>query len=180
MSADAAEILGLLSSSERLRVVAALVLGASTTADVVAATTLPRRAVLAALARLEQGGLVDRDDTGSWQLLIEQFAAARPSAPAAQIGHFPAATPEEAAVLQRFIRAGRLLSIPMQHAKRLVILDYLAKMFEPGQRYTEKQVNAMIGDLHDDYAALRRYLVDEGLLSRDAGVYWRTGGTVEV
>jgi hypothetical protein len=27
---------------------------------------------------------------------------------------------------------------------------------------------------------LRRYLVDEGLLSREAGVYWRSGGTVVV
>jgi hypothetical protein len=32
----------------------------------------------------------------------------------------------------------------------------------------------------DDHAALRRYLVDEGLLGRGAGEYWRTGGTVEI
>ncbi|MEV0203527.1 DUF2087 domain-containing protein [Nonomuraea sp. NPDC050691] len=33
---------------------------------------------------------------------------------------------------------------------------------------------------HDDYAALRRYLVDEGLLSREDNVYWRSGGPVDV
>jgi hypothetical protein len=178
--ADAAEILGLLSAHERLRVVAALVLGATTTADIVDRTSLPQRVVLTALARLGQGGLVDRDDIGAWRLLSEQFAAARPTAQPAQIADYPDATLEDAAVLQRFIRGGRLLSIPMQHAKRLVILGHLAKLFEPGERYTEKQVNAVIVELHDDYAALRRYLVDEGFLSRQAGVYWRTGGTVDL
>jgi hypothetical protein len=68
----------------------------------------------------------------------------------------------------------------MVHAKRLVVLNHLANMFEPGERYSEKQVNAVIRELHDDYAALRRYLVDEGFLSREAGVYWRSGGTVEL
>jgi hypothetical protein len=177
---DAGEILGLLSSHERLRVVAALVLGASKTAEIVDATSLPRRVVLNALARLEQGELVGRDDTGDWRLLSEQFAAARPASPPEQIVDYPDATREEATVLQRFIRGGHLLSIPMQHGKRLVVLHYLARKFEPGQRYTERQVNAVIRELHDDYAALRRYLVDEGLLSREAGVYWRSGGSVEV
>jgi len=34
--------------------------------------------------------------------------------------------------------------------------------------------------LHPDHAALRRYLVDEGFLERAGGIYWRTGGTVEL
>jgi hypothetical protein len=33
---------------------------------------------------------------------------------------------------------------------------------------------------YDDYVALRRYLVDEGFLAREGGIYWRSGGTVEV
>jgi hypothetical protein len=27
---------------------------------------------------------------------------------------------------------------------------------------------------------LRRYLVDEGFMSRQAGIYWRSGGTVDL
>jgi hypothetical protein len=38
----------------------------------------------------------------------------------------------------------------------------------------------MLGAFHDDYAALRRYLVDEEFLSREGGSYWRTGGSVDV
>ena len=69
---------------------------------------------------------------------------------------------------------GRLKQIPSQHKKLLVILRYLAGRFEPGVRYSEKEVNAMLKPVHDDTAALRRYLVDEGFLARQAGIYWRT------
>jgi hypothetical protein len=45
-------------------------------------------------------------------------------------------------------------------------------------RYPEQQVSLFLGELHHDYAALRRYLVDEEFLSRSGGQYWRTGGMV--
>lgn len=88
----------------------------------------------------------------------------------------------ENAVLRAFMTEdGRLRSIPAAHGKRLVILDVIAQDFEPGQRYTEKQVNLILGKRHADTAALRRYLVDDGFLEREggAGRYWRAGGTFE-
>jgi hypothetical protein len=33
---------------------------------------------------------------------------------------------------------------------------------------------------HADHAALRRYLVENDFMTREDGVYWRSGGTVEV
>jgi hypothetical protein len=75
---------------------------------------------------------------------------------------------------------GRLRSMPAKRSKRLVVLDLLARVFEPGVRYPEVEVNAHLRAFHDDVAMLRRYLVDEGFLERDHGVYWRTGGTVLV
>jgi hypothetical protein len=83
-------------------------------------------------------------------------------------------------VLRRFLVDGRLVAIPAQRGKRLVVLDYLAALFEPGVRYTEAEVNQALRAYHPDYAALRRYLVDEEFMRRDQGVYWRTGGTVDV
>lgn len=84
-------------------------------------------------------------------------------------------------VLKAFLDAdGRLVSIPAKRAKRLVVLDLLARVFEPGERYPELEVNALLRAFHDDVAALRRYLVDEGFLDRAEGVYWRTGGSVEL
>jgi hypothetical protein len=74
---------------------------------------------------------------------------------------------------------GRLTRMPSKHRKRLVVLDHIARVFEPGQRYTEPEVNAMVRAFHDDVAMVRRYLVDEEFLSRAGGVYWRTGGTFD-
>jgi hypothetical protein len=87
---------------------------------------------------------------------------------------------DDAAILRAFFDAqGRLVTVPAKRGKRLVVLDHLAQRFEPGERYSESEVNNRLREAHDDVAALRRYLVDEGFLSREAGVYWRTGGSVE-
>jgi hypothetical protein len=89
-------------------------------------------------------------------------------------------TDADTAVVDRFIKDGRLVIMPSKRAKLLVVLDRLARDFEPGRTYAETEVNAVLGSYHDDYAALRRYLVDEGFMAREGGVYWRSGGTVEV
>jgi hypothetical protein len=86
----------------------------------------------------------------------------------------------DAAIVGRFIQDGRLVIMPTKRAKLLLVLDHLAQEFELGTTYPERDVNAVLEGYHDDYAALRRYLVDEGFLTREGGVYWRTGGTVQV
>lgn len=84
-------------------------------------------------------------------------------------------------VLASFLtEGGRLHTIPTKRAKRLVVLDFLAQEFELGVTYDEKQVNETLQRYHPDFPALRRYLVDEGFLTRDHNVYWRSGGTVVV
>jgi hypothetical protein len=88
--------------------------------------------------------------------------------------------PEADRVLAAFLRDGKLTSIPVARSKRLVVLDYLAGLFELGRSFPEKEVNEILRAVHPDVAALRRYLVDEGFLNRRDGFYWRTGGTVEV
>jgi hypothetical protein len=62
----------------------------------------------------------------------------------------------------------------------LIILERLALEFEPGVRYPEREVNRILRPFHDDHITLRRYLVDEGFLSRERGEYWRSGGRVEL
>ena len=74
---------------------------------------------------------------------------------------------------------GRLEQMPAKRSRRLVVLDQVARTFEPGHRYPEREVNDVLRTFWADYAALRRYLVDEGFLDRADGVYWRPGGTVE-
>ena len=176
---DAATIAGLLADDDRRRVVAALVLGSSTVDDVRGATGLGARRILEALARLEGAELVVRADDGSYHPIGEAFRRAAMAAATDRPEPDPTGdTPEEAAkVLRRFFRGGRLVSIPTQKSKKLVVLDRLAQDFEVGRRYSEREVNAALRRYHDDVAALRRYLVDEGFLDREAGEYWRSGGT---
>jgi hypothetical protein len=84
-------------------------------------------------------------------------------------------------VLENFVDvAGRLLSIPVQRKKRLAVLNWLAEDFQPGRLYPESEVNRVLGRRHPDFAALRRYLVDEELMQRRRGVYWRTGSVPNV
>jgi RimJ/RimL family protein N-acetyltransferase len=89
-------------------------------------------------------------------------------------------TPDEAAVLGRFFDGARLVQIPQTASKRRLVLEKLALAFEPGRRYPERDVNFMIQLVHPDYAAIRRYMVEEGFLDRADGAYWRTGGRYDV
>lgn len=84
-------------------------------------------------------------------------------------------------VLARFLTEdGRLAVMPTKRSKRLLVLDHVSQRFEPGRTYAEAEVSELLAQFHDDYAALRRYLVDEQFLARDSNVYWRVGGTVHV
>jgi hypothetical protein len=84
-------------------------------------------------------------------------------------------------VVANFLRPdGSLHTIPSKRAKLLAVLDHVAQSFELGQTYPETRVNEILTAFHPDYAALRRYLVEDGFLTREGGVYWRTGGTVDV
>jgi hypothetical protein len=80
-------------------------------------------------------------------------------------------------VLRTIIADGRLAQIPASRAKRQVVLEHVVASFEPGVRYPEREIDAVLRAWHDDHAALRRYLTDEDLMSRDAGEYWRTAAT---
>lgn len=77
-------------------------------------------------------------------------------------------------MLRAFFDGPRLTSIPAQEKKRLVVLRYLLDRCFPEPRvYPEKEVNQRLAVVNRDVAALRRYLVDSGLMTRAAGEYRR-------
>jgi len=168
---------GLLADEDRRRVFAALVLGAETLEELAERTGLALPAVWRALRRLRRDGVVD-SEADRWQVQGDLIARrAREAAPEPEdVGEGVA--PQDAAVLRAFLRDGRLTSIPATLSKRRVVLDHVARVFEVGVRYPEREVVVLLRAFHPDHAALRRYLVDEQFLSREAGVYWRSGGTV--
>jgi hypothetical protein len=78
----------------------------------------------------------------------------------------------EAKVLRSFFEGDRLVSIPAQEKKRLVVLRYLRdRCFTEDRDYPEKEVNQRLAVFHPDVASLRRYLIDVGMMTREAGEY---------
>jgi hypothetical protein len=179
---DALALLRALADPTRLTVFAAVLLGSGTTAAVAATTGARERDVIAALSRLEAAGLLRRGAAG-WSATPERLQAAAAAAAAAAersvIDH-GAEDPSEASVLRTFMPQGRLLQMPAQESKRRVVLDHMCRVFEPGSRYPESEVNTVLRAFTDDYVTVRRYLVDYGLLARSGGEYWRIGGPVDV
>ena len=180
---DAAAALRLLADPGRLAVAGAL---AATErgldADALASSTgLGLREVTRAVARLASAGLVADERRGAVRLRRDVLAdLARRAAPDdAAVDHGTGDRDAER-VLRTFLVDGRLVALPAQRAKRLVVLDWVARAFEVGRQVPEVEVNAVLRVWTEDYTSLRRALVDEGFLSREAGVYWRSGGTVEL
>lgn len=183
----AAGMLGLLADEDRMRVVAAVALGAPTAEEIARVSGLDQRSALRALERLARGGVVEvgLDDSGGqqWQVRLSELrdvAGAAAAALAPPPEDHGASDPAEVGVLRAFLVDGRLTAVPAARGKRRIVLNHLARLFEPGVTYDERQVSGVLRAVHPDYAALRRYLVDEGFLTREAGAYWRSGGTVEL
>jgi DNA-binding transcriptional ArsR family regulator len=102
---------------------------------------------------------------------IERASEARASLPGPAGEDLPAF---DAKVLRAFILEDRLVSIPAQEKKRFVVLGYLRdRCFAEDRQYPEKEVNQRLALFNPDVAALRRYLVESGLMTRAAGVYRR-------
>ena len=175
---DAGVIVGLLADAERRKVVAALVLGASSAEDVAERSGLPVGRTNRALARLADAGLVLVGDGG---LTLDGDAfqrAARAARSRPRRGEHDTEPDERRKVLEAFVHDGRITGMPSARTKRLVVLDWLVQAFEPGVRYSERDVNEIIGARHADTASWRRALVDELMLDRAGGEYWRSGGSV--
>jgi hypothetical protein len=182
-------VVRLLAEPARLRVFAALVLGARSPAEVVDATGLEVRDVVSGLRRLADGGLVEL--TGDRAVPVErvfgelarQSAATRAAATEPQEDH-GYTDARVAGVLRAFVRGDRLLGLPANRSRRIIVLEHLAQSFEPGVDYPERQVNEVLAAWAAgsgvDHVSLRRYLIDADLLRREGGIYRRSGGWTDV
>ncbi len=82
---------------------------------------------------------------------------------------------EDQQVLREYTLGRQITQIPTKQKKLLVILRWLATLFEPDRLYSEAEVNAVLKSAYaTDYVSLRRELVDFGYLRRErgGGKYW--------
>ena len=74
---------------------------------------------------------------------------------------------------QFFNPDGTLISIPVKSAKKIAVLLHIAQELSPTTKYPEKELNAIIAKYHEDTAAIRRYMIEYGILERDGeSIYW--------
>lgn len=76
-------------------------------------------------------------------------------------------------VIDTFFQYGRLTAIPTQRKKERIVLEVIAEAFAFDRVYTEREVNILIADFHDDFCTIRRDMIAERLLARKDGHYWR-------
>lgn len=177
-------LLGVLADGAKLRVFAALVLAPGeglSAAQAAEAAGAGAAETVKALEKLVGVGLVRAVDAGyaaNPAVLRESLGELSRRREQEQARQFATDDPERRSVLLNSFRDGKLVHLPEKFGKRQIVLDEIAQRFEPGTRYAEAEVNMMLKQLHPDHAALRRYLVDCALLTREDGYYWRSGGTV--
>lgn len=177
-------LLGVLADGAKLRVFAALVLApgdglsldeAARAAGLGAAETGKALDKLAAVGLAREGA--DRYSANP-AVLRESLGELSRRTERERARQFVTDDPERVPVLLKSFRDGRVVHLPEKFEKRRIVLEEIAQRFEPGTRYAEAEVNTVLRQLYPDYAALRRYLVDSVLLTREDGYYWRSGGTV--
>ncbi len=77
-------------------------------------------------------------------------------------------------VLKTFMKKNKLTKLPVQHKKKLIILDEFVKKFRTDKKYEEKEIDSIINQVYGDHCTIRRLLIDEGLMKREKQIYWLT------
>jgi hypothetical protein len=172
-----------LSDESRLRIIGLLAAHPHTVEQLAEALRLRPSTVSHHLTRLAAVGLVSARAESYYNIyrLENKALATMVGIIRTTVRQAPAPTEFEGPVFDRRVlrtyldEEGRLKALPSQAKKRLAILRHMAALFEHGQRYSEKQVNAILkGISHEHYVTLRRYLVDYGFMGREGGggEYW--------
>ena len=182
MDHDLLEPLKALADPNRLRIAGACGSGSRTVSQLADELHLPEPAVRRHLDRLTAAGLIETGPDGGSVLRVgaihalgRRLAALKPTdRPEATMTRLDgtAIPADEAKIIRGFVKDDRLTTIPSQEKKRLVIVRYLRdRCFTEDRPYPEKEVNQRLALFHPDVATLRRAMVDEGLMVREAGIY---------
>ena len=169
----------LMSNTQRIKIV-----GALATAGPLSADRLPVAADVSAadmtrhLKLLTDSGLVTLQADGAYAFDEHALEMAARQALAGQRQVAAAAATGNDDFERRTLRdyldaSGRLKMLPSNGKKLLVVLRYVNRVFAPGAKYTENDMNQTLARFHEDTATLRRALVDCKILARDHGAYWQ-------
>jgi len=169
-----------LSDESRLKIVGAVASGERSVDELANLLDLRAPTVSHHLAKLKEIGLITMRSEGTthlYQLNAQVLRALSKQVLALDtinmIGDEVTSDAWERKILGDFLEGERLKEIPASRKKREVILRWLVDKFQHDKRYPEKEVNAIIGRHHPDFATLRRELIGARLMDRESCSYWR-------
>jgi hypothetical protein len=169
------------SDVNRLRLAALLSQEACTMEEIIARLSIRVNDVHRYLSQMEMAGLLQREgfryrlDVKALETLSREVLAGRRQAVEAHSNDQHADDFDRQIIKNYSLPDGRLKEIPIQEKRLLPVLRHILQVFEPGVRYNEKQVNEALARYHEDYATLRRYLIDRQMIQRESNgtAYWR-------
>jgi biotin operon repressor len=183
MSEEAVAFFKALADANRLKIVGLLAQQPYSVEELAALLNLKASTVSHHLSKLAQAGLVSAKADSYYNVyqLDEKALESKSRSVFSQENLAASVVDVDADAYDRKVIAdytrndGSLKTIPAQRKKLEAILRYVVKAFEPGKRYSEKQVNEMLAKYHEDTASLRRELVGYKLMNREGGGgdYWR-------
>jgi biotin operon repressor len=172
-----------LADSSRLKIVGLLAQQPCSVEQLAAMLDLKASTISHHLSRLAEVGLVSARAQGYYSMYeLEEKALSKSMQRILSSEQIAAVTAdvdmdafERKVVRDYSLPDGQLKTIPAQRKKLEAVLQHVVKTFEPGVRYSEKQVNEKLARFHPDTATLRRELVGYGLMQREGGggEYWR-------
>jgi hypothetical protein len=173
-----------LAEPARLRVAGLIAAAPLTAVQVGEQSGLGTAAAVRHLRRLEEAGIAAVEGEGAaatYRLREDHLRALSGKLlDSPRVRALGGATDERSRVLASFFRDGRLTRLPTGEKRRLIVLEEIARHFEAGRTYTEREVNEILKQFHPDYTTIRRWLVDYVFLNRYRGAYWvgegRRGG----
>jgi len=164
-----------LSDVERLKITGLIALEAHTAQEIAEKINLKLSRVVNHLELLKYSGLITQqntryclDDKAVEALARQVLAGSRPTV---KLDELDGPEYDKKVLSAYLLPDGKIKSLPAQQKKLNVILRYILPVFEPGVVYPEKSVNELLRRYYEDTASLRRYLVDEGMLTRQNGQY---------
>ena len=161
----------------RLKITGRLAVQPQSAAELCSSLRIPLEQTQPPLDQLVEIGLVrlenDRYQLDNAALAIWVQTVHAEKSPSGHVQELETGDAFERKILRDFLHSdGSIKAFPAQEKKFLVLVRYALQVFEPGVRYTEKQVNELLRRYHPDTALLRRSMVDYGYMKRQDGIYW--------
>ena len=172
-------LLKLLANESRLRLIGIVADGEQSVGSLAQRLALTEATISHHLTKLTGAGLLTMRAEGTthyYRLNPDALAAINKSLlKPAKLMRAPASTsqdPAEDRILASFVVDGRIKKIPESHTKREVVLRWVLDQLED-RRYREREISDILKRYFDDYATLRRELINHRLMKRENGIYWK-------